>query len=546
MAKDRGQDERRAVSARRAAVTALATPRRRRDDEGSVLVMVLVLCFVVATSVTVALTTSSASVEQTHAYTNTTSARLAAESGIQATLVAMKSATSYTALPPCSPTTTALASGSYTTTVAYFDGPTALCPLSRQPSKMTATITATGTSGNASVQMQAQVTIASTPAPMPAFDYSLFSASYVKMDSGATLIAGSGAANPSVYAGTTFYCTNTNSIEGNVEVFAPGSGGVSLDSSCAIKGTLYAEGSVSLTNSVSLGGLEAFGGSLSMTSTPTILGSAYVSGGGITIGNSGPTIDGNVGVTGSIGSKTGTIPPGTFESAPCSGSPSCMPGNVARPPPQNFPVLDPTSWPSSYTVDTVSGSACKNFGSYQYPGGGPAASPLADDIANAPAGGTTVIDASQCSSRVDLEGASTTSGGSCPTSGLSYYTLHSNIILMVSSLNDYGCNTFASDSSGPYDLVVMVPDPIPGSASGELYFTNTTNFASNVNVLLYTPGEAYFDCNDDLSGQIVAGSVYTTNSFSLTATNSASNIIPDALQPSANVVTVDNEVLLKD
>jgi hypothetical protein len=519
--------------------------RKAGADEGSVLVLVLVLSFVVASALTVALTTSSASLDQTRAYTDTTSARLAAESGIQATLVAIESARSSAALPSCTPTTTDLGTASYTTTVQYFQGSTPLCPLTSQPPTMTATITSTGTAGTNSVEMQADVTITATLQPMPAFDYALFSASYVTMDSGATLLAGTGSAAPTVYAGTTFSCTNTNLIEGNVEVYAPGSSGVSLTSSCAIDGTLYVEGPVSLTNNVTLGGLEEFGGSLSMTSTPTIKGSAYVSGGGITIGNTGPTIEGNVGVTGSIVSKTGSIPPGTFAGSVCSGSTSCVPSSISMPPPQSFPVLDPTSWPSSYTVDTVSGSACNGFGSYQYPGGGPAPSPFADDVANAPQGGTTVIDASQCASGVTLEGASTKGNGSCPTSGPSYYTLHSNIILMVSSLSDYGCNTFVSGSGGPYDLVIMVPDPIPGSASGELYFTNTTHFASNLNVLLYTPGEAYFDCTDDLTGQIVAGQVYTTNSFSLTASNAASQIVPSALAPSANHVTIDDEVLLR-
>lgn len=522
---------------------------RASGDAGSVLVVVLALSMVATTGIVVALATASASVEQARAYGRVTGARLAAESGIQATLAAMRGASSYAFLPPCASSGTLPSAGpaaAYAVRIAYAADAFAMpCPLTGQPTS--ATITATGTSGAASVGMQAVVHLADTPAPLPAFHYAVYSSSYVTMDSGASLTAGTAGtagtattAMPSVYAGTTFSCTNTNVVEGNVEVFAPASRDTSLSSACRVKGTLYVDGPVELSNTVDVGSLETFGGGLAMNTSARVAGAAYVSGGGITMYNT-ATIGGPAAATGAVAAPGGSIA-GTV----CSGSASCIPAGVAMPPTTPFPVLDPTSWPPGDTVDTVPATRCNGFGTYQYPGGSVSASPFAVDVAQAPAGGTTVIDASACTSGVTLEGASTLGNGTCPTGGLSTYTLSGNLVVVVGSLDDYGCNTFVSGPGGPYDLAIVVPDPIPSRATGELSFTNTTTFDPNVNLLLYTPGEANFNCNDSLTGQIVAGKVYTTNSFDMAASSAASSLVPGSTQPAAELVTLVHEVILSD
>jgi len=508
-----------------------------------VLVAVLAISFLVVTSTTVALTTSSVGVQETGAYGNTTAARMAAESGIQASLVAMEAAASYGVLP-CSQTTPvpvepAESEASYTTLITYDQGSSTLACDTAQPSS--ASIVATGVDGSATVVMEEKVQLSDKPSILPAFDYAIFSPSEVSLSSDAT-VSSSSTTPADVYAGGQLQCTNSNSIAGNVITYGGGSpysasDPLSLSSSCAVGGTLEVDGSVELSNTVKTGNLDAIGGSISMNSSAQVDGNAYATGGSITLYDS-STIKGDAYASGAVSAPSGAIT-GTV----CANASSCVSDSPTMPPEQSFPVLDPTSWPAGYGIDTVPSSACKGFGEYQYPNGNVAASAFADDVASATAA-TTVIDASGCSTGVDLEGAPENSNGTCPTSGMSTYTLHTNIILLASSVQDYQCNTFLSGSGGPYSLAIVVPDTGDASSQGTISLTNTTDFEPSVNVLLYTPATIDFSCYDNFDGQIIAGSVSATNTFTMTASDAAAEIVPGSTGPSGQIVTETSEVLV--
>lgn len=108
-----------------------------------------------------------------------------------------------------------------------------------------------------------------------------------------------------------------------------------------------------------------------------------------------------------------------------------------------------------------------------------------------------------------------------------------------------GFGSYQYPNGGPYDFAIVVPDTGQSPSAGTVSLTNQTNL-TGVNFLLYTPGTADFSCFDSMVGQIVAGNVSVTNSFSITASNAASGLVPGGTQPSGEVVTLDREVLLND
>lgn len=499
--------------------------------------LVLVVAVLLVAATTVALTTAASSSGQTGTYGNRTTARLDAESGFQAAMLQIKNATSWQGLPSCSATTTDMTYGSYTVSVAYSatDG-SSLCPLgSSLPISSTAVITSVGQYGGQSAEIQGNLTLDAQPQPLPAFDYAIYTPGDVSMNTQASLYAGSTTALPNVYSGGTFRCTDTNLIQGNVETYQLGE----LDSSCAIQGTLYVQtGGAYLTNNVKVGSLETFGGSLSMDSTPTIAGNVYVSGGNASFSTSAVTIDGNLNTTGTV--SMGPNGANNVKGTVCSGSPSCIPSGMTMPAAPPFPeVTDPgtpSAWPPGTDYISVSSSKCSSFfANSTSPNTLPSTFNIDVNGSSAP---VTVVDAPTCS--VDLPGPSKCADDT----GSSTYTLNTDLVMFVKAFNDYGCNTFQSASGSHHTLAIVVPY---GDGTGEIYGTNTTTFASNVDLLLYTPGEVYFDCAATMTGQLIAGTeVYTTNTFSLTASDAAASTIPTATQSGTVTVTKYSENLLQD
>ncbi len=509
-------------------------------DGGSVLVLVLVVAVVLIAVTTVALGNASSSSGQTGAYVDRTTARLDAESGFQAAVVQMKDATSPSGLPACSGSATAMAYGSYTVSVAYASGGSALsCPLPGVlPSAVTAVVTSTGRDRAAATEIQGTVTLDAVPTPLPAFDYAVYTPSSIGMDSQAVVEAGTSTALPSLYAGGAWSCTNSNVIQGNVEV---GSLSKVLSGSCTIGGTLYVgSGAVQVADTVNLGALQVFGGSLEMDNYSVVRGDVDVTAGGATFGNPTPIIGGSLYASGAYVHNAGAP---TVGGTVCTGSASCIPAGVAMPKAPPFPqVTDPgdSGWPAgtTYVPIAATGSGTDTCGSffnlsYSHSGAGPSPFTQLVDASTAP---TTVIDAPGCA--VDLPGGQS----GCTGPGISTESLDTNLVLFVQSFQDWGCNIFQSASSSSHTVAIVVPY---GDGTGGITGTNSTVFDPSVSVLLYTPGPVSFNSNVSMTGQIVAGGpVYFTNNFTDVASNAAASVIPTAVQPWSVQVVVSGEHLV--
>lgn len=433
--------------------------RHRRDDAGSVLVVVLVISFVVVTGAMAALTTSSSNIQQAGAYGTTTSARLAAESGIQATLVSMEAAGTVAALPCASSAPVPVgARSAYVAAIAYLAGATPLggCPLDPLGLVVTqATITSTGTSGSASVTMRATVAVSNVPP---------------------------------TYAGY-HYAVNA------------GAGGATL------QGGEYQDGG-NTPNGVSAQG------------------SIVCSGDGWIFAN----VQSDVGVTGCHVEGATTQPSGSAFPAPLTesqlASSSNWPGDVYVKIPASLCGSDTTSSDGSY--------------------GNAAASWFANEVQKATA--TTVIDATYCSSGLTLQGVSS-DGGSCST-----YSVSQDVVLLASSVTVSGCNDFGSPS-GSHSLSILGLSSSGSAGSVDVSGTNRfdwnpidpTSSSSNLNLLVYSPGQVDFSCGGHVTGQILGGKgVSTSGGFTLSGSDNGANPIPQAHEPSGITVTLTSEVLLSD
>lgn len=500
-------------------VRRLADARRDRDgDAGSVLVVALVISFVVVVATTAALTTSSASVEQTGAFTATTSARLAAESGIQATLVAMENASSSSTLPACTGPPTSVGSASYTVTVAYSAG----CPLpAQQPQAMSASITSTGAAGSTSVTIQANVTIDNKPVLPPAYQYAIYAPGGVPMSMYATVDSSDGTPTASIFSGGGFNCTNGNVIQGDVLIYNQSSFSMSVD--CAITGQVSIQGSINMTNTSSIGSAEAIGGSIQLQNTSTIPGSAYAVRGSISIGPSATV--GHAYATGSISGGTDVHPNdqaiADMSMPPEPSSPNANGGlNVAALVNSTIPSLEQ----EGYQYHDYS-SSCST-----------ATSGLPALISGA--GGTPLVIYAPC--YVSFAGKSGQGASSCPN-GSTTYTLSANVVLIADGIGSYGCNLFTT--SGSHENLAII---VPWDTGAGISLSGVTDFASNVSTLLTAGGDIETPNYSSLTGQIIAGAqVGPTNYFHLTFSNAASAIVP-GLGGNSEQVTLDKQFLLKD
>ena len=555
--------------------------RSGRDDAGSVLVLVLVIAVLLIAVTTVALNNASASSGETGGYADVTTARLDAESGIQATVLQMKNATSLIDLPGCAPQTAPLAYGSYTVSVTYEDatGSALSCPLAGAlPSTMTALVDATGTFGSSTVKLLGTVTITSTPVPLPAFDYVLYSAGEMTLDSLEPVNSGSDSSLAQVYA-SQLNCRQDNVLSANVQAGSGGTGATVSDE-CAILGTLSVDGaSLTMSNQGLVGGLDLSGGSFDMQGG-TVSGNATVSGGGVTfIDGAGkaddgwssslnnaqpPTVDGNLLTSGTVSSSASAPVKGQT----CSGSPSCIPSSLGMPSVPPFPqVTDPgrLGWPpgADYlavpTTSSGGGSptypSCSSF----FTASGSGESPFVAFVNGSSTAPVTVVDAPTCD--VSLQGGGQSWGG-CPSSDT--FTLQSDVVLLVRSFTDSGCVAFDSgsvSSGSGHRLAIVVPSP----GTGDIVLAPTTEFDPNLQVLLYTPGSVTYECAPSsyggptpMTGQVVAGqdiatyygpsTLYSpaTAGCPLTYSNQAASIVPTAVQPLLGSVSFAGETLVKD
>jgi hypothetical protein len=525
--------------------------QRRADDheQGYILVMVLVLCLVILSLVGVALNTSVNSASVTSTYDNNIQARLASESGLNAASAAMSSVTSAASLP-CSTSSTS-GNWSYSTTITYANssGITLTCPPSAWPASAVLTSTGSATKGGTVKMVQNMViTAPSTPVTTlsPALNYAVMTPGGMNMSVGATVANGLSGQQADVSVGNGINCTNTNSIAGNL--YSYGTGALSFSSGCSIGKGLYANGAIALTNSVNIGGsVTSFGtGGIDLTSTPSIGGNMTSTQGSITMSNS-PTIKGNAYAYGTISYNRQVVTAGSagvnsYIQGLVSFPNNTFASSVITPSQPTFPTItDPTQaqWAASgytnYIVVGASGTTvngtpltvtnnygqtsaytCSTFFTAQYNINGVSSSPSEFAAILNTATTPTVIDASACSNP----------NVSSP-SGSQTYSLQTDVALLVNGVTLNTTNTFQSSSGTTHNFSLIVPSP----ATGGITFTNTTTFASTLSTFIYTSGQFSANSTPSINGQVLAGSasagsVTTTNSFSLTFSNAAAQTIP--------------------
>ncbi len=527
-----------------------------RDDEGSILVMVLAISFLLVGLVTVSLASTRSSASTSYGYQANTSARLVAESGIAASFDQMENAPSAVSLP-CSVSGTTGASGqSYAVTVSYMAGSTALpctagnpvgSELGTSSTPTEATLTSVGAApGGGTVAMRERVQLAATNPLAPAYDYAIMTPGTMPLSVDASVYKSASGQPANLYSGQTFQCTNTVLDQGSVLTATTP---LALSSGCDITGSLTAEGDISVTNSAVIGGTAtAIGGSIDMSSGGQILGNAYATGGSIDLSNNPVTIGGNAYATGGIlQTAKATIGGAQYPD-------DASIANMSMPPAPAFPTLDPTvaQWQAKgYTVIPVPGvdpltgatTSCSTYFVDQYvyvPGKGEQhlPSPFVEDVDQASF--PIVVDAPTCNA--DNIGSSLVEPGG--TVAGSTFNMSANVAVVVNTFQDYGSMVWQPSAGlGTQDLSILALS----SSSTAISLTNSTDFTSGVDTLLYTPGTVDFSVEGTMTGQVLAGTSFSaTNAFSMTYSTAAASSLPGTTVTGPSVLTPTSEYLLRD
>jgi hypothetical protein len=520
----------------------------RRGDDGQSLIIVLVMSLIILSVVGVAIQVSVVDGAATGSYVNTVQSRLAAETGINATLAGLASATtpanlvstlSYTA--PSKPLWRYVATLTYATAT----GTALTVPLSVWPA--TTEITSVGSMKNgASVKMVEDAVITAptttTTTLLPAFNYAVFTPGNININSSASINVGTAGLSADVVAGAGTSCTNGVSIQGNVYSYATAA--LDLNSGCSITGGLFASSGVALSGGATVGGsVTSYGtGGIAMNGGGSIGGNATSTGANIALAGGSPSIRGNAYAFGTI----------TWNSAPVSGSNGSglisgitQPGDTALStqtiaPEPAFPVItDPTqaAWATAgytnYIVVTAASvttngvvdatNNCSTYFTTQYlAANGYAASASPFSLAVNGATTPTVIDASACANPNFNQGTISQT-----------FALQTNVAFLTNGLSLSTSSTWASSSGTSHDLSIIVPAP----ETGDLYFTSTTTFATSLSTFMYTEGSLQANTTPSINGQIMVqgsagqyggSSIDLTNAYALTFSNAAGTTIPGA------------------
>jgi hypothetical protein len=513
-------------------------------DAGQALILVLVISLISVAAAGIAIQASAISGTATASYANTVQSRLAAETGINATLAKITAATTPAGLVQTLSSTGSTWTWTTTSTFATATG-TALTtfPLSVWPA--TTAITSIGTMKGVTVKMTEDANItapsSTTTTLLPAFNYAVFTPGAIGINSSASIAEGTSGQSADVMAGGGSTCTNGISIQGNLYSYATAA--LDLNSGCSITYGLYATSGVVISGAVNVGGsVTSYGnGGIAMNGGGAIGGNATSTGGNIALSGGSPSIKGGAYAYGTT----------TWNSAPISATNGSglvgmyYPGDTALSsqtitPEPSFPVItDPTqaTWATSgYTNYILVGASsvttngvvnttynCSNYFATQYLaayGYGPSASAfsLAVNGATTP----TVIDASACSNPNFQYGSVSQT-----------FSLQTNIVFLTNGMTGSTSSTWASSSSTSHDLSIIVPAP----ETGNLYFTSTSTFASSLSTFLYTEGSFQANSTPTFNGQVMAqgsaglysgDSVYLTNAYALTFSNAAATTIPGA------------------
>jgi hypothetical protein len=499
-------------------------------ERGGVLVLVLVVSILLMGILTTAVSASNYSGTLTTHYSDTSQASLAAQSGLAVELSAMRNTSLYTSLP-CGSFSGSLtvpgASSSYSGTVTYYpsgSNPTALtcagATLGGSTAPATATIVSTGTAPpGLPVTMVEQIAVATTSTPAAALGYALYTSNALNL-TGAAALSNSTGNTANVYSGSTMTCGNGDVVPGSVTTYAA----VNFTGSCTIGG-LTASGTVTLGNSATVkGNLISYTGPLSMSGSAKVTGTA-------TETNGNATLAGSASVVGTL-YASGTITLGGGSTAGAQVPNDLVLSTQTMPAAVSFPVLNPSvatwqgqGWNVVQIPGTVNGTAYTCATYFQSNSSG---SPDPFQSAIAALTAKTVFYAPTCAPSYTRTQA---------------FNFAADTVLQVQSYTTANSDTYQSTTAAHHDFSILASAGTACStANVDVSVSNSSNFASSLSVLIYSPGQVSYANAPSMTGQIVAcGGITGSNSFALTFDPQASAEIPGSSSATAPTVSVTNK-----
>ena len=458
------------------------------NDDGAALVMVMLITILITALLGAVIAATTANLRGSGLDRKRGQTAAAAEAGIDATLASLQ-ISAGTSLP-CS-TSGSVSGASYVANVVYYaaNGSTIACTNGTVASTpATAEITSTGSgsapysgasAANGNRVMTALVRMTAGTASGPTLDKAVFSDSSITLTNAWKLVSVSGS-DASLYTNGNFTCNSTPTIAGSV--YAQGT--ASLTNTCWVDGDVWANGNITTSTT----GIHV-GGSIKSTT------------GGLSEGNHGIYIGKDVQVKttccggsptgkagdGQVQTVGGTIQTGVTLTAPpaetfpqIAYSPSSFPGYSVVPwatwEKTNAVANGAPSWSSAQTGDCSVASA-------SYSLNGPLLSPSTP----------TIIDARSCSpmswNTVTLK-------------------LASDLTIFASSFYSTNGVTVTSADGANHVLRIIVPwsstaTTCAGTGAGNITFdAGGTSLPSNIQMMLYTPGQLTMTNNIDFYGQV--------------------------------------------
>jgi Tfp pilus assembly protein PilX len=486
--------------------------RRNGDDDGAALITVLLITMLITSLLAVVVSATLTNLRGSGLDRKRNQTSAAAEAGVDATLANLQISTSAAALS-CSPLTGTTGGASYSAAVTYYSTypPTSASILNCSNNAASGSATAAGTLTGAPLAalitslgsavapyhgaaasygnrtMTALARLTPGTATGPRMDVAVYSDNGVTLTNQWKLMSVNGSA-PSFYTGHDFACNSNPIINGSIYV----QGNASLTNQCWVDGDVWANGDVTTsTTGVHVGGsIKSSTGSLLVGNNGLFIGKDVLVGGTCCNKNGPPpkTGDGTNLVLPNGQVKTGLA----ANPVPVSTFPQLM-----YPPTQTTATTLPwATWELQNAIaNNAPTSSPARAGSCSVAGSsdslnGPLVSPAT----------ATIIDANSC----DMTWRALS------------IQLNGDLTIYLSSLvSSNGINVTSGDGA-KHVLRIIVPWP-PGATScvgnsgngqDQLTFdSGGTAIGSNINMLLYTPGQVKMTNNIDFYGQIYACSL---------------------------------------
>ena len=551
-------------------------PGVEASDDGYILIVVIVLSMLMLSLAGVVVSSANTNQAVTTVYQQETQSRLAAETGLNvavsqlsAAVLAVPSSTDgfgnlvnaqggilRNLLPAGIALTATGTSSRYIAPITYYNsagvafvGAPSSWSVTSPAWPASATVSSTGTTNNgASAAMVENLTITaptastapSTPVLLPGYGPALFSLGQVALSGNVQATTNSVTTPANVVAGAGIVCPNNVTVQGSVYSYSTSD--ISLSNNCSISGGLYGAAGITLSNSVAIGGdTWAYGSDgITLNNSTKIGGNAVAVAGTITV-NSPAVVVGNATAAGAVNYNTGSQSwYGSINGVVTPNNAKALSGSTITPEPTFPTFVDPAmaTWQASeYTNyisvtnagESVNGGAvntsqgCSAYFSSQYLAPSYSVSPSQFNLDVNSATTPTVVDAPTCSAP-NLYGPN----------GVSTFTLHTDVAVVLSGLQTSGTNTFASATTATHNLAFIVPSPQTGSIA----LANNTTFANTVSVLFYTNGAFSAANSSTMRGQVLgANSIQGSNGFALLFSSSAALTLPGTTSSSVGSVT---------